>query len=207
MLDYICIPVGMIQSNSYVLRDQASGALALIDCGHFNRRVREAVEERGGDLRFILLTHGHFDHVQGVAEVKQRYPGARVCIGAEDEDYLSGKRQSLPGWSSRHEKACAADQLLRGGDIIALGESRLRVIAAPGHTPGGVCFRAEADGLLFTGDTLFRGDCGRVDLPGGDWTTLQATLRALAALEGNDTVLPGHGEASSLAQERLNIRF
>lgn len=204
MLSCACIPVGMLQSNSYVLRDEATGALALVDCGFFNRPVARAIAERGGDLRYLLLTHGHFDHVQGAAELKAAYPGAEVCIGAADAPYLRGEVPSLPGRPSRHEAALEPDRLLGEGDVIQLGESALRVLATPGHTPGGVCFFAGREGLLFTGDTLFREECGRTDLPGGDWQALQASLHRLAAMEGDAAVLPGHGEKSSLAHERAH---
>jgi len=187
MLTYQCIPVGPLESNSYIARDRATGALALIDCGVFNKRVREAIAEAGGDLRYILLTHGHFDHVRGVPAAKAAYPGAQVCICAEDVPLL------------RSEKA---DLLLHGGEIIPLDDSSLRVISVPGHSPGGLCFLSEK--LLFTGDTLFRGEVGRADLPGGDWPTLCASIKELYALEGDYKVLPGHGPPSSLEHERRN---
>jgi len=178
----------MLQSNSYLLRDEATGALALIDCGAFSKPLREAIAETGGDLRYILLTHGHFDHTQGIAAAKKEYPAARSCIGAQDAPMMEIR----------------PDVLLEDGDVIQLGESRLRAIAAPGHSPGGICFLDEADGLLFTGDTLFREEVGRDDLPGGNWAALVASIQRLYALEGDCRVLPGHGPASGLAHERAN---
>jgi len=200
MITYTTIPVGMLESNCYLLND--GGALALVDCGVFTRRVREAIAEQGGDLCHILLTHGHFDHIQGVKSAKEAYPEAQVCIGEADAAYLTGEIDSIPGRPSFHKSPIAPDRLLGDGDVIALGESSLRVISTPGHTGGGVCFLAEAEGLIFTGDTLFFEEVGRADLPGGDWTVLQASVRRLYDLPGDCTVLPGHYQASSLAHER-----
>ena len=199
MMTYTCVPAGMLESNCYILND--GGALALVDCGVFTRSVRETVAEQGGDLRCILLTHGHFDHIQGVASAKAAYPDTQVCIGEADAACLTGESDIGPS-HLRQKNPIAVDLLLRDGDVIPLGESRLRVIFTPGHTRGGVCYLAEAERLLFTGDTLFREEVGRDDLSGGDWFALQASVRRLYEIPGNCEVLPGHGEASTLEHER-----
>ena len=202
MITTTCIPVGMLESNCYILNE--NGALALIDCGIFTRAVRESIAEQGGDLRYILLTHGHFDHIQGVAKAKEAYPAAQICIGERDAPYLTGEVDTMPGRVSFHKSPIEPDRLLKHGDVITLGESGLRVIGTPGHTPGGVCFYAEKEQLLFTGDTLFFEEVGRADLPGGDWDVLQASVRRLYELPGDCTVLPGHYQVSSLEHERRN---
>jgi len=202
MLTYTRVPVGMLESNSYVVKDEATGALALVDCCSLNRNVRDAIAHAGGDLRYILLTHGHFDHIQGAAGARQAHPAARVAISGEDAPYLTGELDTMPGRVSRHKRPVLPDFILRDGDSIQLGESTLRVIATPGHTPGGLCFYSEADGLLFTGDTLFREEVGRADLQGGDWPALVASIKKLYAELGDCTVLPGHGPPSTLDHER-----
>ena len=199
MISYTCVPVGMLESNCYILN--ADGALALIDCGVFTRSVREAVAGQGGDLRYILLTHGHFDHIQGVASAKAAYPGAQVGIGEGDAGCLTGQMEDGPR-NHRQRNPAEPDLLLHDGDMIPLGEGSLRVIETPGHTRGGVCYLAEAEGLLFTGDTLFREEVGRDDLPGGDWPTLVASIQRLYDIPGDCTVLPGHYQASTLEHER-----
>jgi len=202
MITYTTIPVGMLESNCYILDD--GGALALIDCGIFTRSVREAIAKQGGDLRYILLTHGHFDHIQGVASAKEAYPAAQICIGKADAAYLTGEMDAMPGRVSVHKSPVTPDRLLKDGDTLPLGGSSLRVIETPGHTQGGVCFFAEAERLLFTGDTLFFEEVGRADLPGGDWPVLCASIQRLYALSGDCTVLPGHYQGSTLEHERKN---
>ncbi|MDR1464806.1 MAG: MBL fold metallo-hydrolase [Oscillospiraceae bacterium] len=206
MLTKSCIPVGMIQSNSYLLRDEPSGQLALIDCGFYNKPVAEAIRAAGGDLRYILLTHGHFDHIIGVARGKEAYPAARVGIGAADADYLRAKPpgEALDRPPFNRVKAMEPDLPLRDGDEIALGESVLTVLATPGHTRGGVCYLTAAERWIFSGDTLFFEEVGRDDLPGGDWPTLCRSLLRLAELEGDYEIFPGHGCATSLVHERAS---
>ena len=210
-MTYMTIPVGMLESNCYILND--NGALALVDCGVFNRGVRETIAGQGGDLRYILLTHGHFDHIQGVASAKAAYPDAKIGIGARDAGCLTGDLEDGPR-GHRQKNPAAPDLLLKDGDVIPLGESILRVIGTPGHTVGGVSYYCKleleeakrrsptAGGLLFTGDTLFFEEVGRSDFPGGNWDTLRASIRRLYALPGDCTVLPGHFQASSLEHER-----
>jgi len=199
MITYTTIPVGMLESNCYILND--NGALALVDCGVFSRAVREAVAGQGGDLRYILLTHGHFDHIQGVASAKEAYPAAQIGIGGGDAACLTGEAEDGPR-DHRLRRPAAPDLLLRDSDVLALGESVLQVLETPGHTRGGVSYWAEAEGLLFTGDTLFFEEVGRDDLPGGDWPTLRDSILRLYALPGDCAVLPGHGQASTLGHER-----
>jgi len=205
MITYTCTPVGMLQSNSYILKDAASGALVLIDCAALNKSVREALEAAGGDLRYVLFTHGHFDHIQGAPQLKEAYPKAVIAMGADDADFLRGKIDTLPGRAPRIKTPMEPDLLLTDGDKIQFGESVLNVIATPGHTPGGICLHSEDDKLLFTGDTLFFEEVGRADLAHSNWDNLVASIKSLyATIDGDCAVLPGHGQASSLTHERAH---
>jgi len=201
MLTYTTIPVGMLESNCYILND--NGALALIDCGIFSRSVREAIAAQGGDLRYILLTHGHFDHIQGVASAKAAYPAAQIGIGEGDAGSLTGEVEDGPR-GHRVRNPATPDLLLREGDVLTLNESSLRVIGTPGHSRGGMSYLAQPEKYVFTGDTLFFEEVGRDDILGGDWPTLRDSILRLYAIPGDCAVLPGHGPASSLEHERRN---
>jgi glyoxylase-like metal-dependent hydrolase (beta-lactamase superfamily II) len=213
MLRYELLPEALTGSNCYLLRDEATNALALTDCGAYHPCVAAAIEKSGGDLQYLLLTHGHFDHIDGAAAVKNAYPAVKIAIGANDAPYLRGEIGTFRAAPQKKRVHPAPDILFEDGDTLLLGQSVLEVLATPGHTPGGVSlfYRfpvpiGETLGLLLTGDTLFFEQVGRDDLPGGDWATELRSLKRLLALPGDYTVLPGHGRATTLAYERQHNR-
>lgn len=191
--------MGSMDNNCYLLTDEKSGQSALIDCPDFNASVASFIGD--ADLRYILLTHGHYDHIFGVPEARRRY-GAMVCIGEPDGPMLESSKLSLAVFMSRDRKQepCRADLFLRDGKVIRLGEMDIQVLATPGHTRGSVTY--VCGDALFTGDTLFRLSCGRTDFPGGSASAMRESLRRLAALEGDRKVYPGHGKDSTLDFER-----
>ena len=163
--------------------------LILIDVGgnHTAQVVLESVETLGFDIRdlkYILLSHGHYDHSDG-APLVVAASGAKVCICAEDEHYLKGYHSDIQ---------------LKDGDVIRLGSTAIRCVHTPGHTEGSVCLLVED--AMFSGDTLFEGSCGRTDLPGGDWATILQSLKRLAGMEKNYAVYPGHGPSTTLDDEK-----
>ena len=184
-------PVGPLEANCYLLSD--GGECCLIDPGANSRLLRQAVESSGCTLRYILLTHGHFDHYTAVPKLLQAYPELPVYIHEKACGDAPARRllQRLPEKNQRYYAE---------GDTLPLGGLTIRVLETPGHSAGSVVLQAE--NVLFTGDTLFAGSCGRTDLEGGSSLALRGSLRRLAALEGDYFVLPGHGPSSTLGQER-----
>ena len=182
------LTAGSIGTNCYLLYDEAARDAAVIDPGDDAEPVAARIGELGLNVRGILLTHGHFDHCGDVKRIR-KLTGAQVFVHPADRDLPIMLRRGLE-----------ADRDLADGDVLDLAGTRLRVLHTPGHTPGSVCFLC--GDLLFSGDTLFAGSCGRTDLPGGSWPEMLASLRRLAELEGDYKVYPGHGEETTLEQER-----
>lgn len=183
--------VGPIGTNCYILEDESTHQAAVIDPGGDAPRLLSAL--KGADVRYILLTHGHYDHTGAAAELAAAFPEAKVCIHRQDYEDADPSLFPLRG-------ELPSVQFYGEGDLLTLGELTLEVLHTPGHSEGSVTLKC-AD-VLFCGDTLFAGSCGRTDFPGGDTGKMMASLRRLGALGGDLRVLPGHMELSSLDRER-----
>lgn len=199
MLDVKCNVFGSLQNNCYLITDRATGKSALVDCTEDSEKMRKFIS--GADLEYILLTHGHFDHIGGVSAVSAA-TGAKVVISREDEPMLASSKASLAAFTGAVHTNAHADITVSDGDKIQLGESTISVISTPGHTPGGVCYLC--DDKIFSGDTLFFCSCGRTDFPGGSLDQMVVSLNKLASLNGNYKVYPGHDRETSLDFERAN---
>lgn len=181
--------VGPVGTNCYLLGDGT--VCALIDPGENAQGILRMVEASGMKLTAILLTHGHYDHRDAVAEILENDPGLPV--------YIHRKERTESGPSTRY--FYGGDAVEYGeGDTVQIGDVTVKVLETPGHTAGSVTLMVE--NVLFAGDTLFAGTCGRCDLPGGSLGEMYASLKRLALLEGDYTVLPGHGPATTLSDER-----
>ena len=195
--------VGAYATNCYIIVDEASGEAAAVDCTAYDEAYRAMLQKAGVQkLKYILLTHGHFDHVCGVADLKDAC-GGEICVSEEDAVCLTDEKHSLNYYTRFGiQRPAPPDRILRDGDVIALGETALRVMATPGHTKGSVCYLT--DNVIFTGDTLFRLSMGRTDMPGGSTRQLFKSLRAIGELPGNADIFPGHGEKTTLLYEKRN---
>lgn len=199
MLNVKCGVFGSLANNCYLITDEQSGKSALVDCTEYSEKMRDFIGD--ADLEYILLTHGHFDHIGGVKGVKAS-TDAKVIIAAEDEAMLSSGKYSLAAFCGAEQNDTSADIIVDDGDEFLLGESKIRVMKTQGHTDGGVCYIC--DDKIFSGDTLFFCSCGRTDFPTGSSEKMLKSLKRLAALEGDYIVYPGHDRQSTLEFERTN---
>ena len=194
----ISLPTFGHWSNSYLI---VSGTeAALVDPSAAPSHVTDALAENGCALRYILLTHGHYDHTKYVSQVKEA-TGAKVCVHSLDDEMLSDSdKNCYKLFNTGEQVAERADILLEDGVELSLGCETIRVMHTPGHTKGSVCYIV--GDAIFTGDTLFRGSVGRTDFYGGDDRELMDSLRRLADLDGEYTLYPGHESATTLNIER-----
>lgn len=196
------VPLGAMSANCYVICDEETKIGAVIDPGEFSSRLLQEIVASGmKELKYILCTHGHFDHVEGAGRLKEKYPDAEILIGADDAPALNDGYLSLATWFGAPFYPCVADKSLKDGDKIEVGGITLKVIATPGHTPGGVLYYDEVNKVVFTGDTVFKGSVGRTDFFGGDSATLMKSVKKLKLLPKDCTVLSGHGEKTTIEHE------
>lgn len=193
-MDIKTLQVGPIGTNCYILCDETEKLCAVIDPGGDADLVAAAVAETGCALCAILLTHGHYDHTGGVAELQDQWPDVPVYLNRGDVYEDVRMHKEFPPLNNAKDYG--------EGDEFQVGGLTVRVLSTPGHSEGGVTLRCE--NVLFTGDTLFAGSMGRTDFPGGSTKKIMASLKRLAGLEGNFAVLPGHMETSDLDTERAN---
>lgn len=200
--------LGSMENNNYLLIDEEAKGLkeaVLIDCTEENDDIENTLQEYGAELKYILLTHGHFDHVLGVNEVKRKH-NCKVLIHEADKVILDSLNKFSGMFGMPLADAPLIDEYVKEDDIIKFGENEIKVIHTPGHTPGGVCYLINDD--IFTGDTLFYECIGRTDLPGGSFKKLEnSIINKLFTLDENIKVYPGHGPLSSIGYEKENNKF
>ena len=190
---------GDMDNNCYLIVDEKTNKSALVDCTEFSQKMIDFIGDT--KLEYILLTHGHFDHIIGAKEVKEKY-NCKLAISSPDKEMLLSERLSLALFCNAPQNNVHWDIILSDGDVIELGETKIKVLSTPGHTPGSVCFIAE--NYIFSGDTLFCCSCGRTDFPGGSVSEMLDSLKKLSLLDGDYMVMPGHEEQTTLDFERNN---
>ena len=200
-----------IQENTYIIWDDTLEA-AVIDAGNMNERENEAlakfIADNGLKPKYALNTHGHFDHLLGVDFLREKY-GAQLAMSSKDEFLLKGASVSAELFGVKADALPEAiDVDLEGKESIKFGNTELKIIPTPGHTPGHVAFFEPESKLLFTGDTLFRESIGRTDLPGGDYSWIMRSIIENILPLGDDVkIYPGHGDTSDIGHESMYNPF
>ena len=195
--------VGPFASNCYIVGSEPTKEGMVIDPGDEARQILKKVKDLQLDIKVIVLTHGHIDHIGAVSEVKEA-TGAEVAIHTDDAKSISGQEGQLISMlvsGLSYPAPPSPDRLLNGGDSIDIGDLNFLVLHTPGHTPGGICLLG--NGVMFTGDTLFNCGVGRTDLPGGSYSQLMNSLHTkLMVLPDETIVYPGHGPETTIGVER-----
>lgn len=199
--------VGPFQENCYIIGDEGSGTGALVDPGDEAARITFAVEQTGLAISQILVTHAHVDHVRAVASLKDEY-SCPVLMHQEAEAMLKTVMQQALMMGMRFGKVPVVDRYVGDDEMLEVGSIRLQSLYTPGHAPGHLAFYVEDEGIVFSGDALFAGSVGRVDLPGGSMELLIRSIsERLLTLPNETRVLSGHGPETTIGQERLYNPF
>ncbi len=201
------LTVGPFQENCYVIGDEETGVGAIVDPGDEAARIAIAVEQTNLEISQILITHAHIDHVGAVAALVDEY-SCPVLMHAEAEPMLAQLPTQAMMMGLRFGKVPTVDRHIEDEEEIEVGGLELRSLYTPGHAPGHIAFYIESEGLLLSGDALFAGSVGRVDLPGGSMEVLMRSIEErLLTLPDETRVYPGHGPETTIANERMHNPF
>ncbi|MEE1282233.1 MAG: MBL fold metallo-hydrolase [Acutalibacteraceae bacterium] len=191
---------GALMVNCYIIEDVETGDIAIVDPGYTSTEIKKLLDEKSDKIKYILLTHGHFDHI-GYVKKLTGLTNAKVVISKLEEPFLLDTRLNLlPPSFGKFISDIIADITLEDNDELMLGKTVIKYISTPGHTQGSGCFII--DNCIFTGDTIMKLSMGRTDLPTGNDDDMVKSLKRLYNLDENYTVYPGHGDSSTLEYEK-----
>lgn len=201
----IRLVVGPLQVNCFILADEKTKEAVVIDPGDDAQEILKIIRDKGFKVKYIVITHGHFDHV-GANKALKDATGAELLIHEGDAPVMASASQHSQAFGMNTQSSPRADRYVKHGDIITAGEVSLKVLHTPGHSPGGISLLDQ--GMVFTGDSLFAGSIGRTDLPGGDLMTLIRSIKTnLMTLPDDTKVFCGHGPATTIGEERKENPF
>lgn len=202
-----CMPSGALGVNTYLAVDDETKKGFIVDPGGYNPNLTKKVIEEGIDILYIILTHGHADHICGVNAHLKDFVDAKVVADAEEKRMLSDPDFNMSTAFGTPDTV-DADIWVKDGDELTVGNSTLKFFHTPGHSPGGMCIYSEKDNVLFSGDTLFRQSVGRTDFPGCSFNELSLSIHnKLFVLPENTNVFPGHMGPTTIEFEKRNNPF
>ncbi|MFA6525495.1 MAG: MBL fold metallo-hydrolase [Patescibacteria group bacterium] len=197
--------LGPVQTNTYLVYDENSNTGVVIDPAVYDSGMIKAINDRGLQIKYILITHGHFDHVTGLSKLKEQIP-VSICIHPADLAIMPKDEKGIVNQIGFSFEAFQPDIELRDNQKIDVGDLKFSVIHTPGHTPGCVCFYLANEKVLFSGDTLFQSAIGRTDFPLGSEDQIMASIiNKLFTLPEAVIVYPGHGEKTTIEQEKTHF--
>ncbi|MCP4613612.1 MAG: MBL fold metallo-hydrolase [Planctomycetes bacterium] len=203
------LALGAYETNCYVLRSsEASKDCLIIDAGLEADKLIKFLQEHSLNPVAVILTHGHIDHIEGVAALRTEFPDIKVYIHKLDAEMLTEPHSNLSAMMGAAFSVEPADFLIEEESVIELAEIKLSVLHTPGHTPGGICLYCEDEGVVFTDDTLFADSIGRTDFPNGNTQQLLQSIREkLFTLPDETKAYPGHGPMTTIAHEKAYNPF
>ena len=200
------MPSGPLMVNTYLVYDEVDKKGFIVDPGGYNRQLTKEVIENGVDVEYIILTHGHCDHIGGVNEHLEDFPNAKVVISAADQKMLQNAKLNMSPMVYEKEITVVPDLMVKQGDTLQVGSMQLKFLMTPGHTPGGMCILV--GNTLFSGDTLFYGSVGRTDFPGSSFEQMAESIhQQLFVLPDETEVYPGHMGTTTIGFEKRNNPF
>ncbi len=198
------LAVGPLETNAYIIGDETTGQALVVDPGDEPDRILALIKDSGLAVNAVICTHSHFDHIGAAGDIKNA-TGARILIHRDDLEGYELVRDQAAMWGYDIDELPAPDGFIDEGDNIQAGNLGFRVMHTPGHSPGGICLYGE--GVIITGDTIFRGSVGRTDFPGGSVERLRESFKRIIDLPDETAILPGHGPETTVGTEKRENFF
>lgn len=200
--------VGPVETNCYIITNEETGEAICFDPGDEGNKIADQLQENGLSLKAILLTHGHFDHIFGIPALMEQAGKVPVYAAKEEKNCLNNNDINLSGYGDPRVYTLDADEYVEDGQELTLIGKRIVCLLTPGHTAGGMCYYFPEEGILISGDTLFRGTVGRTDLPTSDGYAIVSSIKKqLLVLPDETVVYPGHGPGSTIGEEKVINKY
>lgn len=202
------MPSGMLMVNTYLVIDENTKKGFIVDPGGFDKKLCSVVEQSGISLEYIILTHGHVDHIGGVEDYRKKFPQIKVIAAKAELEMLKNPDFNMSNMMGMSPVSLVPDITVVEGDCISVGDIDMRFVMTPGHSPGGMCIIIDKEKVVFSGDTLFAQSIGRTDFPGCSFEKLINSIKEKLFILDDDTVVyPGHMNSTSIGFEKRHNPF